>query len=133
MQYTMLGRTELNVSQVCFGTWAFGGDWGAVDVAENRAAIRRALELGINFFDTAQGYGWGASERMLAEALSSEIQGDRHGVVLATKGGVRREGDRTCATAVRLRYGRAWRRAYVIWAPTTSTSTRSTGPTPTRR
>jgi aryl-alcohol dehydrogenase-like predicted oxidoreductase len=93
MQYTMLGQTELNVSKLCFGTWSFGGDWGPVDVAENRAAIRRALDLGINFFDTAQGYGWGASERALAEALRSEIQGDRHRVVLSTKGGVRREGN----------------------------------------
>lgn len=94
MQYTMLGQTELHVSKLCYGTWAFGGDWGAVDLAEYRAAIRSALDLGINFFDTAQGYGWGVSEQRLGEALRSELQGRRHGVVLSTKGGVRREGDR---------------------------------------
>jgi len=92
MQYTMLGKTDLYVSKLCFGTWALGGDWGAVDVAQNRAAIQRALALGINFFDTAQAYGWGASESALAEALCAEIRGHRHGIVLATKGGLRRAG-----------------------------------------
>src|SRR4051812_5916155 len=93
MQYTILGRTDLRVSRVCFGTWSFGGDWGTVDVTQNRAAIRRALDLGINCFDTAQAYGWGASESALAEALGPELREHRQGVVLATKGGLRREGE----------------------------------------
>jgi aryl-alcohol dehydrogenase-like predicted oxidoreductase len=92
MEYTMLGQTDLYVSRLCFGTWAFGGDWGAVDVAQNRAAIRKALDLGINFFDTAQAYGWGVSERVLSVALRSEIEHHRHGIVLATKGGLRHDG-----------------------------------------
>src|SRR2546430_4822237 len=95
MQYTMLGKTSLYVSRICFGTWSFGGEWGAVDAAQNRAAIRKALDLGINFFDTAQAYGWGASESMLAEAIRPEIRGRRHDIVLATKGGLRPAGDST--------------------------------------
>ena len=88
MEHTRLGETDLEVSRICFGTWQFGGDWGSIEREDARAAVRRALELGIDFFDTAQGYGWGESERMLAEALGD----DRHDVVLATKGGLRMEG-----------------------------------------
>src|SRR5215210_7756079 len=84
MQYTRLGRTDLHVSRIAFGTWSFGGDWGPVQVDEGKAAIRKALDLGINFFDTAQAYGFGASEQMLGEALRSEIRSRRHEVVLAT-------------------------------------------------
>src|SRR6202035_2797633 len=58
-----------------------------------KAAVRSALYLGINFFDTAQAYGFGASETMLGEALKSEIVGHRHELVLATKGGLRLQGD----------------------------------------
>ena len=65
MEYTRLGQTDLHVSKLAFGTWAFGGEWGPVDVENGKAAIRKALELGINFFDTAQAYGFGASEEML--------------------------------------------------------------------
>jgi aryl-alcohol dehydrogenase-like predicted oxidoreductase len=94
MEYTQLGRTDLNVSRICFGTWSFGGDWGSVQEAESTAAVRRALELGINFFDTAQAYGFGASESLLGNTLRPEIQSRRHELVLATKGGLRKEGDR---------------------------------------
>jgi aryl-alcohol dehydrogenase-like predicted oxidoreductase len=93
MRYRQLGRTDLNVSRLCFGTWAFGGEWGSVQETESTAAVRRALELGINFFDTAQAYGFGASESMLGDALRPEIQSRRHELVLATKGGLRKEGD----------------------------------------
>jgi len=88
MEHTRLGETDLEVSRICFGTWQFGGDWGSIEREDARAAVRGALELGIDFFDTAQGYGWGESERMLAEALGD----DPHDVVLATKGGLRMEG-----------------------------------------
>ena len=93
MRYTKLGRTDLEVSRVCFGTWQTGGDWGAVEAEEAKAAARRALELGVNFFDTAQGYGWGESERLLGEALAGELSGHREEVVIATKGGLRMDGD----------------------------------------
>jgi len=93
MEYTKLGRTDLDVSRICFGTWQFGGDWGAQEVDENRAAMHRALELGINFFDTAQGYGWGESERLLGETLRDELRSRREELVIATKGGLRMDGD----------------------------------------
>src|SRR5579871_2297285 len=92
MQYTKLGKTDLYVSRICFGTWSFGGDWGAVDLTQSKDAIRQALALGVNFFDTAQAYGWGASESALADALLSEIREHRHDIVLATKGGLRQSG-----------------------------------------
>jgi aryl-alcohol dehydrogenase-like predicted oxidoreductase len=66
----------------------FGGDWGAVDREEAKAAVRAALDQGISFFDTAQAYGFGASEALLAEALGDDIR--RDDVVVATKGGLRR-------------------------------------------
>jgi aryl-alcohol dehydrogenase-like predicted oxidoreductase len=93
MDYTRLGQTDLHVSRTGFGTWSFGGEWGPVQAEESKAAIRRALDLGINFFDTAQAYGFGASETILGEALRSEITSHRSSVVLATKGGLRKIGD----------------------------------------
>ncbi len=89
MEYTELGRTDLEVSRICFGTWQFGGDWGRTEAEESKAAMRRAIELGINFFDTAQAYGFGDSERMLGEGLKPEIQARRDEIVIATKGGLR--------------------------------------------
>src|SRR5215212_8301144 len=93
MRYTRLGRTDLEVSRVCFGTWQFSGEWGTVEERDSEAAIRRALELGINFFDTAQAYGFGAAEQLLGKALEPEIKDRRDELVLATKGGLRMEGD----------------------------------------
>jgi aryl-alcohol dehydrogenase-like predicted oxidoreductase len=93
MEYVRLGRTGLEVSRICFGTWQFGGDWGRTEVEESKCAMRRAIELGINFFDTAQAYGFGEAERVLGDALKPEIQARREEVVLATKGGLRPSGD----------------------------------------
>ncbi len=92
MRYAKLGRTDLEVSRICFGTWQAGGEWGAVEEGDAKAAVRRALELGINFFDTAHAYGLGASEKLLGESLAPEISGRRDEVVIATKGGLRAEG-----------------------------------------
>ncbi|HUI10991.1 MAG TPA: aldo/keto reductase [Bacteroidota bacterium] len=66
MEYRTLGRTGWNVSTISFGAWAIGGTWGPVEDAESLAALHRALDLGINFFDTADVYGDGRSERLLA-------------------------------------------------------------------
>src|SRR3954469_22519902 len=66
MQYRALGRTGLNVSAVSFGAWAIGGTWGPVDDTASLQALHRALDLGVNFFDTADVYGDGHSERLLA-------------------------------------------------------------------
>src|SRR5438093_5846751 len=94
MEYTTLGQTDLRVSRLAFGTWSFGGEWGAVQEAESTAAVRRALDLGITLFDTAQAYGFGASERMLGRALRPELTSRREAVIIATKGGLRRDGAR---------------------------------------
>ena len=89
MRYTRFGETDLNVSRIAFGTWQFGGEWGSTDEQELRDAIRKALELGINFFDTAQGYGFGAAEQVLGKALEPELKQRREDVAIATKGGLR--------------------------------------------
>jgi aryl-alcohol dehydrogenase-like predicted oxidoreductase len=105
MRQVRLGQTGLKVSAVAFGTWAFGGDWGTVDAEESTAAIHRALELDITLFDTAQGYGFGTAERLLGEALWQRVR--REDVVIATKGGLRMDGDALLrdATAGWLRTG----------------------------
>lgn len=89
MEYAFLGDTDLEVSRICFGTWAYGGDWGTYDRDDALAAIRRARGMGINFFDTAQAYGFGTAEEVLGEALRDEIAHRRGEIVIATKGGLR--------------------------------------------
>jgi aryl-alcohol dehydrogenase-like predicted oxidoreductase len=91
VNYTRLGRSGLEVSRICFGTWQFGGDWGTVRQEDAAAAVRKGLDLGVTFFDTAQAYGFGDSEALLADALGEDIR--RDDVVVATKGGLRPEGD----------------------------------------
>lgn len=74
-----------DVSKICFGCEPLGGaDWGEVDVVAIAGAVERALELGVNFFDTADVYGLGLSETRLSEILGPR----RHDVVIATKGGM---------------------------------------------
>lgn len=85
MQYRELGQTGWKVSALSFGSWAAGSDWGQVDDQESLAAFRRAIELGVNFFDTADVYGDGRSERLLAK-LRHEQSGR---IIIATKAGRR--------------------------------------------
>lgn len=66
MKYRTFGRTGWEVSEVSFGAWAIGGGWGPVDDEESMATLHRALDLGVNLFDTADVYGDGRSERLLA-------------------------------------------------------------------
>ncbi|THF87030.1 aldo/keto reductase [Deinococcus sp. KSM4-11] len=66
MQYRRLGKTGYDVSTISFGAWAIGGTWGQVDDVQSMAALHRALDLGITFFDTADVYGDGHSERLIA-------------------------------------------------------------------
>ncbi|MFZ0042485.1 MAG: aldo/keto reductase [Solirubrobacteraceae bacterium] len=94
MDKVTLGSSRLEVSPIAFGTWQLGGDWGQFDRDEAIAAIRFARQRGINFFDTAQGYGWGESERMLGDALRDDLDNRRDEVVIATKGGLRIDPDR---------------------------------------
>ena len=97
MKTRPLGRTGLRVSEIGFGGWAVGGDafgnsYGPTDDAVSRAALRRALELGVTLFDTADLYGFGHSEALLGEALG---QWTGPPPVVVTKGGVnfyRRDG-----------------------------------------
>lgn len=85
MRYRRFGRTEMMVSEVGFGTSPIGGTvWGRADEDEAIAALRRAFECGVNFFDTADVYGHGRSEELIAEAL----EGRRAHAVIATKGGL---------------------------------------------
>jgi aryl-alcohol dehydrogenase-like predicted oxidoreductase len=93
MHEVTLGMTDLKVFPIAFGTWQLGGEWGGFSEPDAIAAIRRARELGVNVFDTAQGYGFGASERLLGRALRDDLDTRRDEVVVATKGGLRRTDD----------------------------------------
>jgi len=65
MQYRLLGRTGWRISEISFGAWAIGSAWGKVDDGESLAALHRAVDLGVNFIDTADIYGMGRSERLV--------------------------------------------------------------------
>jgi aryl-alcohol dehydrogenase-like predicted oxidoreductase len=85
MEYRELGRTGWKVSAISFGSWAIGGAWGKVDDRESLVALHRALDLGVNFFDTADVYGDGRSERLLARLRKER----RETFTVATKAGRR--------------------------------------------
>ncbi len=74
MNYRVFGKTGWKVSEVGFGCWGLGGGWGPRDDREGQAALQRALELGVNFFDTATVYGNGHSERLLGQVLKRAQQ-----------------------------------------------------------
>ncbi len=85
MEYRQLGKSDLRVSEIGFGAWAIGGDaWGPVEDTNSIAAMEQALERGINFIDTADVYGNGHSETLVAKVL----QGRRDQIIVATKGGL---------------------------------------------
>ena len=86
MKYRKLGRTDWNVSEISFGAWAIGGSWGAVDDLQSMATLHKALDLGINFFDTADVYGDGHSERLLAQLKRERPESE---FIIATKAGRR--------------------------------------------
>jgi len=85
MEYKRLGSTNLEISRIGFGCWAIGGHgYGSVDDRKSIKAIQKALDMGVNFFDTADVYGFGHSEEILSKALGSQ----RDKVIVATKFGV---------------------------------------------
>lgn len=84
MERRPFGQTGLDVSAVGFGCWEVGGGYGEVDEAGFASAVARALDLGVNCFDTAEGYGMGASERALGQALG----GRREEAIVVTKFGM---------------------------------------------
>ena len=86
MNYRDLGRTGLSVSEVGFGAWAIGGAWGAVDDETSMRALHAAIDAGVNFIDTADVYGDGRSERLVAR-LRRERPGET--IHVATKAGRR--------------------------------------------
>jgi aryl-alcohol dehydrogenase-like predicted oxidoreductase len=83
MRYRILGRTSWKVSEISFGAWAIGGAWGDVDDKQSLAALHRAVDSGVNFIDTADVYGMGRSERLIAQ-LKRERKEE---IVIATKAG----------------------------------------------
>ncbi|MGC9973059.1 MAG: aldo/keto reductase [Bryobacteraceae bacterium] len=85
MNYRALGRTGWRVSEISFGAWAIGGAWGSVNDSESKAALHEAIEGGVNFIDTADVYGMGRSERLVAE-LKRERKEE---IIVATKAGRR--------------------------------------------
>jgi aryl-alcohol dehydrogenase-like predicted oxidoreductase len=85
MEYRELGRTGWSVSVISFGGWAIGGTWGDVRDAESMAALHTAVDMGVNFFDTADVYGNGRSERLLGELLKERSET----IYVATKAGRR--------------------------------------------
>jgi aryl-alcohol dehydrogenase-like predicted oxidoreductase len=85
MNYRALGRTGWKVSEISFGAWAIGGSWGDVSDPESLAALHAALDGGVNFFDTADVYGDGRSERLLAQLKKER----KETFYIATKAGRR--------------------------------------------
>ncbi len=85
MNYRELGRTGWMVSEISFGAWAIGSAWGEVDDRDSIAALHRAIDLGVNFIDTADVYGDGHSERLIAQVLKERPEAVR----VATKAGRR--------------------------------------------
>lgn len=85
MQYRKLGRTGFEISTVSFGAWAIGGSWGDVSDEDSLRALHRALDLGVNFLDTADVYGDGRSERLIARLRRER----REPLIVATKAGRR--------------------------------------------
>jgi aryl-alcohol dehydrogenase-like predicted oxidoreductase len=83
MNYRALGRTGWKVSEVSFGAWAIGGSWGNVSDEDSLAALNKAIDSGINFIDTADVYGNGRSERLIAQLKKSR----KEKIIVATKAG----------------------------------------------
>src|SRR4051794_2304515 len=87
MEFRTLGRTDWKISTVSFGAWAIGGTFGTVKDDESMAALHRAVDSGVNFFDTADVYGDGRSERLLARLKRERSEK----IIIATKAGRRLE------------------------------------------
>jgi aryl-alcohol dehydrogenase-like predicted oxidoreductase len=86
MRFRPFGKHGFNCSEIGFGAWAIGGSWGAQSDADSLAALHRALDLGVNFIDTAAGYGNGRSERLIGQILRERAAaGKTEKVFVATK------------------------------------------------
>jgi aryl-alcohol dehydrogenase-like predicted oxidoreductase len=85
MNYRTLGRTGWKISEISFGAWAIGSAWGHVDDKDSLAALHKAIDCGVNFIDTADVYGMGRSERLVAQVKRER----KEEIVVATKAGRR--------------------------------------------
>lgn len=86
MKFRPFGKHAFNCSEIGFGGWAIGGSWGNQADSDSLAALHRALDLGVNFIDTAAGYGDGRSERLIAQVLRERAgDGKKEKVFVATK------------------------------------------------
>src|SRR5437870_10598971 len=86
MKYRTFGGLGWKVSEIGFGAWAIGGSWGPQSENDSLAALNRALDLGCNFIDTAQGYGDGKSERIIAQTLAERRRSNpNERIYVATK------------------------------------------------
>jgi aryl-alcohol dehydrogenase-like predicted oxidoreductase len=85
MKYRRLGKTDFKVSEVSLGTWQIGGSWGSVSEQDANRILHAAIDQGINFFDTADVYGDGRSERLIAQAIAERSEK----IYVATKAGRR--------------------------------------------
>ncbi|RMG85528.1 MAG: aldo/keto reductase [Chloroflexi bacterium] len=85
MKYRVLGRTGWEVSEISLGAWALGADWGQVSEADALATLHKAIDLGVNFIDTADVYGDGRSERLIGRILKERSEQ----IIVATKAGRR--------------------------------------------
>lgn len=116
MENRRLGKTEVEVSVIALGCWSFAGGmvWGEQDDAVSIATVRAALDAGVNFFDTAEGYGKGHSEAVLSKGLGDR----RHEAVIATKVGsaVPEEIEQACEQSLR-HLGRDYIDLYLIHWP----------------
>jgi aryl-alcohol dehydrogenase-like predicted oxidoreductase len=86
LEYRNLGETGIRVSEISLGTWALGGEWGTVGEEDAYAALNRAVDLGVNFLDTADVYGDGRSEKLIGRLLRDRPQDE---ISVATKAGRR--------------------------------------------
>ena len=85
MHYRSFGRTGWKVSEISFGAWAIGGSWGQVSDEDSMAALHQAIDCGVNFIDTADVYGDGRSERLIARLRKER----KEEIIVATKAGRR--------------------------------------------
>jgi aryl-alcohol dehydrogenase-like predicted oxidoreductase len=86
LEYRNLGETGMRVSEISLGTWAFGSEWGKVSDEDSYTALYRAVDLGVNFLDTADVYGDSRSERLIGRLLKERPEDE---IFVATKAGRR--------------------------------------------
>ena len=122
MDYRPLGRTGWNISSISYGAWAIGGDaWGKTDDAESMRSLHRAVDLGVNFIDTADVYGDGHSERLIGQLRRER----KEEIVVAMKRASQRVRERRANSPGRSRPKRGWSGIGDAFAPVLPASVRA--------